>query len=96
MRLDVDRLTEYAARFEITVNTTGLVVVHFYDKHGGLFDVVEAESFKVEEKPRRCDCESSSCHPNADCQNQALVRTTHSRICVACAAKMPAKYLQAA
>jgi hypothetical protein len=95
MRLDVERLAEYATRFEITVNTSGLVVIHFYDKHGGLFDVLPAESFQVEEKPRRCDCESSDCHPSADCQNVARVKTTHSRICVECAAKMPAKYLQA-
>jgi hypothetical protein len=42
---------------------------------------------------RRCDCESSDCHPQADCQNPATVRTHWSRICAECAAKMPAKYL---
>jgi hypothetical protein len=42
---------------------------------------------------RRCDCESAACHPKADCQSRAEVRTLHSKVCVACAAKMPAKYL---
>ncbi len=44
---------------------------------------------------RRCDCESSSCHPKANCQGAAEVRTIHSRICRECAVKMPAEYLVA-
>lgn len=42
---------------------------------------------------RRCDCESSDCHPKADCEKQATVKTTHSTICKDCAAKMPEEYL---
>jgi hypothetical protein len=42
---------------------------------------------------RRCDCESASCHAKADCQNIGTVKTTHSTICGACAAEMPAKYI---
>jgi hypothetical protein len=42
---------------------------------------------------RRCDCENNTCHPKADCQNEATVKTHWSRICVDCAAKMPLKYL---
>jgi hypothetical protein len=43
--------------------------------------------------PRRCDCESESCHPQADCPNSGTVPTIYSRICTECAKKMPAKYL---
>jgi hypothetical protein len=42
---------------------------------------------------RRCDCESTHCHPKADCQNVATVKTIYSRICTECAKLMPAKYL---
>jgi hypothetical protein len=42
---------------------------------------------------RRCDCENLACHPNADCSSVGTVKTTHSTVCVACAAKMPQKYL---
>jgi hypothetical protein len=44
---------------------------------------------------RRCDCESSTCHPKADCSNEGSVKTIHSTVCADCAAKMPAKYLAA-
>jgi hypothetical protein len=45
--------------------------------------------------PRRCDCESSTCHPDADCENAGTVKTTHSTVCADCAAQMPAKYIAA-
>jgi hypothetical protein len=45
--------------------------------------------------PRRCDCESSSCHPDADCSRIGTVKTTHSTVCTECAAVMPAKYIAA-
>lgn len=93
MRLDQKRLDEYATRHEITTNQDGLLVIRFYNKHGGLYDVLPAEEFKLVEAPRRCDCESFNCHPKADCQKQATTRTTHSRVCDECAAKMPAAYL---
>ena len=44
---------------------------------------------------RRCDCESFSCHPEANCGNLGTVETTHSTVCAECAAKLPAKYIAA-
>lgn len=42
---------------------------------------------------RRCDCENSTCHPKANCQNVGTVKTIYSTICADCAVQMPAKYL---
>ena len=42
---------------------------------------------------RLCDCESASCHPRANCNEPATVKTIHSTVCAACAAKMPEEYL---
>ncbi len=42
---------------------------------------------------RRCDCESKTCHPRADCSNVGTVKTLYSTVCAECAAKLPAKYL---
>jgi hypothetical protein len=44
-------------------------------------------------RPRRCDCESASCHPEANCQQIGTVKTLYNTVCSECAAKLPAKYL---
>lgn len=48
---------------------------------------------EIKKQLRRCDCESEHCHPNADCQEVGTLRTIYSRVCRACAEKLPAKYM---
>lgn len=50
MKLDLQLLAEYAARFSLTVRPSdGEVVVHFYDKHGSLYDILDASQFAIAE-----------------------------------------------
>lgn len=42
---------------------------------------------------KRCDCESVTCHPRANCTAKGTVKTIYSTVCAECAAKMPPEYL---
>jgi hypothetical protein len=42
---------------------------------------------------RRCDCESATCHPQADCSSEGTIKTIYSTVCVECAYQMPEEYL---
>lgn len=50
-------------------------------------ELLEAAGVEENPQPRRCDCESETCHPHADCKGIGTVKTIYSTICADCAKK---------
>jgi hypothetical protein len=52
MMLDLEKLAAHGHRYEFFVNHDGQFVVHFFDKHGSLVDILPVEDFILPEVDR--------------------------------------------